>query len=173
MTVGWYRKYIPASFREKIYEVFLGDTLLFFRNFSKIIKTKSIYYLRFFLPDTEINRLYTFVGRNRSLLSIPYQYIFEYDEKIIDCFYDESKKLPYVIHKRKKLFFPDSMKEKAVISYYRYLLIEQLLSSLEYQSEFTEGYLYYNNEMRKAIIRKSLLDSETETKKKNGCRKNH
>jgi hypothetical protein len=123
-----YRKYIPSELRDRVYDVFLGRILFFFRNYNKVIKVKFIYYFSFLLPRTDKNRLYAFLGKN-GIDAIPYGFTQEYKQMKIDCFWDESKNLYYVYHLDKKLYFPCLGKEKNIVTIYKQLLKEQDIRS--------------------------------------------
>lgn len=131
MIVKLYRKYISENIRNKIYAAFLGVTLLHLRKFSENLKAKYTYLFRYFLPNTEQNRLYAFMGKH-GLMYFPYPFALDYKKKHVVCHFDAQFGLPYVIHSGKNLYFPKSnayRDKKVVESAYKSLLIEQDISS--------------------------------------------
>jgi hypothetical protein len=124
MIVKLYRKYIPETFRDKVYDAFLGEFLSFFRNFKENTKSIYIYIFRFFLPDTVENKLYAFMGRY-GLTPFPYKFMLKYKKLSFNFLYDKQLELHYVIHSGKKLYFPKNYNERRLYTCYSYLLIEQ------------------------------------------------
>lgn len=124
MLTKFYRKYVSKGVRDKIYDVFLGNLLFFFRNFSEIIKAKYYYCFQRFLPDTEKNRCYAFMGRHK-LMNLPYPFRLEYDKKRIDCQFDEERGMFFINHFGNKLYFSKSHRKKEIIYKYRCLIAEQ------------------------------------------------
>jgi hypothetical protein len=84
MIVKLYRKYISENIRNKIYAAFLGMTLLHLRTFRENLKAKYAYLFRHFLPDTEQNRLYAFMGKH-GLMFFPYPFALEYKKMKGHC----------------------------------------------------------------------------------------
>jgi len=124
MLVKLYRKYISKDTRDKIYKAFLGSYLQFYRNLGENTKAKYNYWFQRFLPDTEKNRAYAFMGKY-GLTHYPYPFSLEYKKMSINCFFDEQLQMYYVIHSGKKLYFPKSYPEKEILLAYRDLLSEQ------------------------------------------------
>jgi len=124
MLVKLYRKYVSKGLRDKIYKAFLGSYLQFYRNFWGYAKSKYNYWFQRFLPDTEKNRAYAFMGKYGLTLH-PYLFSLEYKKMPISCFFDEQLKMYYVIYSGKKLYFPKSYSEKETVRTYKDLLIEQ------------------------------------------------
>ena len=128
MLTEFYRKFIPLSLRSKIYDAFLGRLLLFKRNFKENAKSKFIFLFHWLLPKTEKNKVYAYMGRY-GLTSYPYKYAREYKNIEIAIKYDLDRKLPFVVHNGKKLFFPEFYDAKKITKDYRNLLIEQDIRS--------------------------------------------
>ncbi len=124
MLASLYRKILPYSVRKLIYDAVLGRIIFFFRHFSVICKSKLIFLFGFLLPKTEQNEAYAFIGRY-GLTSYPYKYMLEYKGLKISILFDDQRKLPYVVHNNRKLYFPESYTAEKTIKDYRALLIEQ------------------------------------------------
>ena len=124
MISGLYRKIVPLSARQKIYEVFLGRVVFFFRHFNVITRSKLTYVFAFALPKTEENKAFAFMGRY-GLTSYPYPYMLEYKNKKVVVERDELLNLPFVNHRDKPLYFPEFYTTEKVIKDYRALLTEQ------------------------------------------------
>lgn len=124
MLTKLYRKYVSQNVRNKIYDVFLGDVLRITRNVARNCQMKCYWLFQFFLPDTEKNRCYIFMGRHK-FMSLPYPFRLEYDKKNIDCQFDNNLSMFFVIHNNKKLYFPKNFKKRKIIAAYRDLIAEQ------------------------------------------------
>lgn len=124
MLSSLYRKLIPLHIRQSIYDFFLGSTLFFIRNFKVIARSKATFFFQYFLPKTELNKAYAFIGRY-GITSYPHEYMLEYRNKKINVSRDEREQLLFVLHNGKKLFFPVFYTEEKVIKDYRALIIEQ------------------------------------------------
>ncbi|MBI3220927.1 MAG: FkbM family methyltransferase [Bacteroidetes bacterium] len=124
MISAFYRKLLPLTLRQRIYNAFLGKIVFFFRHFGVIVKSKTTYLFSFLLPKTESNKAFAFMGKH-GLTSYPNEYALEYKGKEIDVLVDGEQQLPYVIHRGKKLYFPHFYDEQKVKKDYRALLIEQ------------------------------------------------
>lgn len=131
MITKLYRKYVPESIRNRVYEAFLGSILRYKRHLRESMKATYTYLFRHFLPDTEKNRLYAFMGKH-GLMAFPYPFVFKYKNLRVARHIDESLQLPYVIHSGKRLYFPKSYisaNKKILEDYYRNLVIEQDIDS--------------------------------------------
>lgn len=124
MVSDLYRKLLPLSIRQFIYDSFLGEIVFFFRNFSVILKGKLTFLFGFLLPKTDENKAFSFIGRH-GITSYPYPYMLEYKKLKIQIEHDKELNLPYVIHENKKLFFPEFYPTEKVVKDYRALLIER------------------------------------------------
>ncbi len=138
MIAKLYRKYIPSIYREKIYQAFLGDVLSFLRTFPLVTRSKLTYLCRQILPATEKNAAYAFIGKH-GLTCYPFEASLLYKDREVDVFHDKNSGLPYVLHNRKKLFFPLKYAAENVRETYRSLLLEQdLTSPHRYVEDYTE-----------------------------------
>jgi Methyltransferase FkbM domain len=124
MLASTYRKLLPLSVRQSIYDKFLGQVVFFFRNFSVITRSKITWMFNFILPKNETNIAFTFMGRH-GITSYPYPYMLEYLTKEISVEKDAEKNLLYILHNGKKLYFPEFYDVEKVKKDYRALLIEQ------------------------------------------------
>jgi len=124
MLTKLYRKYISQKTRDKIYEYFLGDILFVKRNFAEVVEKKFYWLFRLFLPDTEKNRRYAFMGKH-GLTHLPYPFLLEYKKKMLDCQFDKKLEMFFVNHNGKKLFFPKAKSRREVIEEYRRLIAER------------------------------------------------
>jgi hypothetical protein len=123
MLASLYRKVLPLSVRQPIYDFLLGRVVFFFRNFTIIAKSKAAWVFGFLMPKSEENAALAFMGRH-GLTSYPYPYSLEY-KKQITVEKDVDKNLLYVIHNGKRLYFPEFYTTEKVQKDYRALLIEQ------------------------------------------------
>jgi hypothetical protein len=101
--------------------------LLYLRTFRENLKATNANLFRHFLPDTEQNRLYAFMGKH-GLMHFPYPFALDYKKMHVVCHFDARFGLPYIIHSGKNLYFSKSnaYKDKKVVeSAYKSLLIEQ------------------------------------------------
>ncbi len=146
MIAKLYRKIFPQKARDGIYNAFLGDLLLFLRNFDE--KVKSKFYCIFFplVPKTTKNKLYAFMGKHGIT-----HYVFEeslaYKDWNPSCSFDQDRNLYFVIHDGKKLYFPRTYKKNYIELLYKNLVIEQDPHS---------PHLYVEN--REELRDKTLLD---------------
>lgn len=122
--VNLYRSLLPKEMRSRIYKLFLGDILFFFRNFKECLRCKwyLIYYF-FRKPKNDQERAYLLLGK---MGVSPYPYLWRKGYERIDypSYIDTENALPYVLHKQKRLYFKRSMSD-IVSDVYRSLLIEQ------------------------------------------------
>ncbi len=125
MITKLYRKYVPNAFRDKIYELFLGNFLHIKRNFSPIMRGKFTWFFRGLLPDTPQNQAYSFIGKH-GITAYPFEFSLEYSDVDIDYSFDDPSGLPYIVHHGKKLFFPkNTIHAYSLKKYYQGILIEQ------------------------------------------------
>jgi hypothetical protein len=124
MLTKLYRKVVPLSFRNFIYDLFLGTVLTFVRNFKENTKSKFIFCFKWLLPKTELNQAYAFMGQH-GLVSYPGKYMLSYLKKDVVFDFDSALGLSYVLHNSKKLYFPSSFSKEKVIFEYKRLLTEQ------------------------------------------------
>lgn len=124
MITGLYRKLFPYTLRKKIYDFFLGDIVFFVRHFNIIVRGKFTYAFKFALPDTDETRAFSFIGRH-GITSYPHLYSLEYRNRKVNVEVDADKKLPFVNHNGKRLYFPEHFSPEKVKKDYLALLIEQ------------------------------------------------
>jgi hypothetical protein len=96
------------------------------------LKCSFAFFFQFFLPKTEKIKTFTFIGRhlsyfipiwNRNMHS--FESMTKYLEIKVQVYRDATNNLPYVIHNKKKLFFPQRYRDVEIQLLYRNLLIEQ------------------------------------------------
>lgn len=124
MLTSLYRRFVSKELRDKIYQIFLGDLLFFFRNISGCLRCKyySVYY-SIVKPKNEKESTYKLLGE-MGLSPYPYVWRQEYDKTEYPSYVDVSNGLPYVIHNQKRLYFRRDMSDIAS-DIYRSLLVEQ------------------------------------------------
>jgi hypothetical protein len=124
MITSIYRKAIPESFRQIIYNAFLGRIVYFVRHFKIIIKTKLHYLFHFLLPKSERNDALAFLGKH-GLTSYIGDHVQKYKHLKVSVEKDNNRELFYVLHRGKKLFFPKHYDQSKVVKDYKALVIEQ------------------------------------------------
>lgn len=124
MLASLYRKILPLSVRQAIYDFFLGRIVYVFRNLSVIVKSKLTFLFYPFLPKTENNKVFSFMGRY-GITSYPYLYMLEYRSLKVTIERDEKNNLPFVAHRGKRLYFPETFSDEKIRKDYKALLIEQ------------------------------------------------
>jgi hypothetical protein len=124
MIISLYRAVVPDYIRNHIYKAFLGDWLLFKRNFKISLKGKLYYWFRLFLHKTPQNGAYAFIGKY-GFTPFPYTWSLKYREININVYDDSVNQLSYLIHKDHRLYFPLNFKRDEIRETYRSLLIEQ------------------------------------------------
>jgi hypothetical protein len=77
MVLKLYRNIVPLAFREKMYDLLVGDVVFFFRHFSVIARAKLNHWLGFAFPQTEENRAMAFIGKY-GITSYPHPHMLEY-----------------------------------------------------------------------------------------------
>ena len=98
--VNLYRSLLPKEMRSRIYKLFLGDILFFFRNFKECLRCKwyLIYYF-FRKPKNDQERAYLLLGK-MGVSPYPYLWRKEYERIDYPSYIDTENGLPYVLHKR-------------------------------------------------------------------------
>jgi hypothetical protein len=138
MIAQLYRKVLPASFRDKIYSAFLSKVLFFIRNFDAHFKGTIYYLFSWILPKTEKGNAYAFIGKH-GITSYPGEYSLKYKSIPIEVYFDEQKNMPYVLHNKHKLYFPEKYSNEKVSINYRTLIIEQdIEASHRYVNSYEE-----------------------------------
>ena len=131
MLTKLYRKHISKETRQKIYDLFLRDTLRCFRSIISIIKNPKLYkkwlsykfYFLFNKPKTELEQA-QYEWSKKGISMYPYLWEKEYLKINYEVFTDETNGLRYVWHNNKKLYFKRSYDDYGM-GIYRSLLIEQ------------------------------------------------
>ena len=85
-----------------------------------------VYIFRKFLPQTENNQLYAFMGKY-GLSFYPYPFSLKYKKIPVQTLWDGAKELYYVIYEGKKLYYPS--RTGNLDEGYRFLLMEQDIHS--------------------------------------------
>ena len=124
MLATLYRRTIPKKIRDVIYQAFLGDLLMFYRQPKEILKHigNKIYY-SFISPKSEKEKAYKAWGI-AGYSPYPYVWKKEYDRRHYDVMVDSENGFPYVLHNGKRLYFKRNS-ENSAEAVYRALLIEQ------------------------------------------------
>lgn len=128
MITGLYRKLFPYTLRKKIYDFFLGDVIFFFRNFNVIARGKLTYAFKFAFPQNDETNAFSFIGRH-GITSYPNPYSLAYKNREVNVEIDAEKKLPFVSHNGKRLYFPAHFSAEKVKKDYLALLTEQDVQS--------------------------------------------
>ena len=81
-------------------------------------------YLRLVAPGSPKLEYYRFFHR-APYTHFPYDFACQYRELPVSVHMDGDKKLPYVVHKGKKLYFPETYSAEKITNLYRALLLEQ------------------------------------------------
>jgi len=76
------------------------------------------------LDAKDILEIVEFIKKN-GFSVFPYDFSLKYNESDIDVFFDNITKTHYVIHDKKRLYFPEDFDGKYIRSYYNFLRIEQ------------------------------------------------
>ena len=140
MIINLYRNLFSLSFRTKIYNLFLGDILYFFRNFYPLPRIKGIFIIVFspFFPKNEYYNAWRYMGKH-GYSCYPFEKTIKYKKLPVTVFYDETKGLSYVIHNQKRLYAKRDYPEFVIKSKYRALLTEQdANSSHRYVESYNE-----------------------------------
>lgn len=128
MVVALYRNLVPASFRQYIYNAFLGDFLFHIRHIRVHVKGKLTFLFSWLLPKTEENKALAFIGKH-GITSYPAPYSLEYKGKKVNVLSDNSRELHYIMHNGKKLFFPKVFTLEKISTLYLELTTEQDIRS--------------------------------------------
>lgn len=89
-----------------------------------IYGTLPYVYLRLIAPRSPKLEYYRFFY-NAPYTHFPYDFARQYLEFPVSVHVDGDKKLPYVVHKGKKLYFPEEYSAEKITNLYRALLLEQ------------------------------------------------
>jgi hypothetical protein len=124
MVAQLYRNLIPASFRQSVYDAFLGDFLHFMRHFRVHLRGKFTFLFSWLLPKTEENEAFAFIGRH-GITSYPADYSLAYKNLKTPVLEDKNKGLRYILHNGRKLFFPTVYSLDKITTLYASLITEQ------------------------------------------------
>ena len=94
---------------------------------SLLVRAAILQYYNERQYDKEVSDVLAFL-RSNTLQMIPYEFTKNYYNRHIDVFYDDDS-FPYVIHNKKKLFFPAEYTPELVNYYYTHLIAEQDINS--------------------------------------------
>jgi hypothetical protein len=64
MVSSLYRKLLPLSARQFVYDFFLGKLLFFAKHFKVIVRSKLSFVFDSLLPKTEENKTFALMGRH-------------------------------------------------------------------------------------------------------------
>ncbi len=131
-----YKKYVPKSIRKVVYRSFLRDLFSLRRDFKLTVKAKCSLWFGFLLPKSPENKLYALMGRY-GIQPLPYKFTVKYRDLEVEKGFDEKTKLFYVVHKNKKLFFPENLIPEKVEQLYKGILMEQ---DIESPHRYVESY---------------------------------
>jgi len=113
------------------------------------MKSVRIFLFSPFFPKDEYHNAYRFMGRY-GLTYYPFRSSLEYKRFPVTVYRDEEEKLPYVLYKDKRMYFPGRLSEREIVEIYRVLLMEQSSGS---------AHLYINDP--EELRGKTLLDIGT------------
>lgn len=128
MVAALYRKLLPYNLRKTIYDFFLGQVVFFVRHFRVIARSKLTYLFSPLMPENEVTRAYSFMGRY-GLTSYPQEYSLEYKKIDINVEWDAVRNLHFVYHRERPLYFPEFYSVEKIRKDYRALLTEQDIRS--------------------------------------------
>ena len=135
-----YRQIVSPTIRKKIYNSFLKKLLCFLAK----LKAWFIYILYPFFPKNDYYNAWYYIGKYGYTM-YPFEKMVNYKNLQVTTAYDEQKKLPYIIHKDKRLYLPENTNANSFITSYKQLLIEQDENS-------PHRYLKENTELQGKIL---------------------
>ena len=154
MIHSFYRKVIKPlisnDVREKIQKSYLLSCYISYHNAGSIreyVKGKLIYLFPYFYSEVEHIELYSFMGKY-GFCHLPYPFTLNYTPEDVMIFFDETCQLPYVLHRDKRLYFPNE-------GYTKYQ-IQFAYNELNKEQDFASPHRYISNE--KELSGKTLLD---------------
>ena len=124
MVTKLYRSIVPETLRESFYDLFLRKILRFKRNFHILYKAFLARNFNFY-KNSEVYDTLNFIGQY-GLRSCPDKFSLKYDSLKVEVQRDSH---PFVIHKGKKLYFPESFSDQEIQKLYKSLVTEQDLES--------------------------------------------
>lgn len=113
-----FRKIIPLSLWATIIELFPIISQL-------LNNKKRDLLLNYKFADDEYKDEIEYIKKVNKWCMIPYSFVENYKSKDVKVYYDKNEKLKFVMHKGKKLYFPNSFLNKTIQNYYTILLCEQ------------------------------------------------
>ncbi len=128
MIAKIYRSLIGNKTRELIYKFFLSKFLFFLRNYKVIVLAKLAYAFQLILPKNDYTKSLIFIGKN-GLTSYPGNYSLKYKNSEFEILFDDVKKMNYIVHKGKNLYFTPSYSIEKIRSLYIELITEQDVES--------------------------------------------
>ena len=111
MERSFYAKFIKPFISLKTRETMLKLAYSYYisyrsaGSFKEYVKGKLIYIFQYFLPNTEKYNLYAFMGKY-GFCHFPYPFTLQYRPEDVVVYFDEDWLLPYVLHQKKKLYYP-------------------------------------------------------------------
>lgn len=135
MILELYRKFIPKSFRDAVYNLFLEKILRNIRTYKskklsrKIAVEIPAYYLS---NSTKYSEEYLVAAewiKINGFSVFPYDFVFKYKKKEVEIWSCERSGLKYTLHNNRRLYFPRGFSKKQCAGYYIGLLQEQDISS--------------------------------------------
>jgi hypothetical protein len=124
MLATLYRSILPPKLRAYIYTYFLGELLIFIRNFRMNAKCKFTFLFQKLLPKTDYNKALAFMGRH-GLSSYPAPYVLDYKNRTVQLEFDSDKQMHYCMHNGKKLYFTSKFGKAQIVKLYKSLITEQ------------------------------------------------
>lgn len=135
MIVELYRKFISKSFRDAIYNLFLGKLLRNVRTYKDKKKSRRLaieiptYYLTNSTKHSEECLVAAEWIKKNGFSVFPYDFVFKYKKKEVEIFSCERSGLKYTLHNNRCLYFPRGFSKRQCARYYIGLLQEQDMSS--------------------------------------------
>lgn len=77
------------------------------------------------LDNPEVSEIIDYIGRERRIDLISYDFVKEYCTLPVMVYLDENSNMRYVIYKGRKMFFPRKWEEGKIAEYYRSVIMEQ------------------------------------------------
>lgn len=124
MIARLYRTLLPAAFRKRLYEAFLGKMLHSLRHSKVRIQGLFQAFTGLFRSLNERQQALAFIGIH-GITSYPGSYALKYQKQDVPVEWDQTLGLPWVLHNGRKLYFPANMKPEQVARLYRSLITEQ------------------------------------------------
>ena len=81
------------------------------------------------MDDPEILEIIDYIDRERKISLINYDFTKEYDSMSCECILDTECNMRYVVHKGRKMYFPQNWETEQIMDYYRTVVMEQDIRS--------------------------------------------